>query len=278
VEATGPKAATDLERGQIMRHRLWLSIFGVLVVVPLFADAAAYTMVYGRLAKVDLRDGTWELVGPEPQDYVVSLEYSMDGFLYGVGQYSDSLMRIDPQTGASEIIGPLGVDVAWVIPDLAEDASGELWMLFEGGLFRVDRTTGAAVLECQANSPYLSGLTFIDGQMITAIGYGLPADPGCGLEYMGPFSINTATGPDNRIYLIHTVTPPLDPFYYILRFDPNSGTLQELAFFGRRTLTGLAISPEQVPPMPVPELGHSGVVALVVLMAMAGCLLLRRRF
>ena len=69
--------------------------------------------------------------------------------LYGVSPGSDALLRIDPDTGAGEVIGPLGIAIDNVGLDF--DRRGRLWGFSRstddpglGLLYRIDLTTGAA--------------------------------------------------------------------------------------------------------------------------------------
>jgi len=257
-----------------VRSRLWLPIIGVLMTVVPVTVASPYTIANSQLARIDLRTSTLEMIGTASFGSVTCLEYSEEGFLFGIDAQSDTLIRIDPQTAASETIGPLGVDFGYGVGDLAEDGAGQLWYLAEGELYRIDRVTGNANHECQGASPDLHGLTFLDGRLVTSSGLYMPPEPGCGLEYVGVGSNSIATGPDGRIYWIYITTVPWDPFFIIARFDPDSGTRQDL-FISRTGLEGLAVAPGQLL-MPIPGLGPVGTAILIVLTAAAAVFLLRR--
>ena len=257
-----------------MRSRLWLSIVGVLMTIGQMANAEVYTIAGSELAKVNLYNSSLEVIGTTSFGSVTCLEYSEEGFLFGIDAQSDTLIRIDPQTAAIETIGPLGVDFPYGVGDLALDDAGQLWYLAEGELYRIDRVTGNANHECQGASPDLHGLTFLDGRLVTSSGLYMPPEPGCGLKYVGVGSNSIATGPDGRIYWIYITTVPWDPFFIIARFDPDSGARQDL-FISRTGLEGLAVAPGQLL-LPIPGLGRLGVSILVALMAVAAVFLLRR--
>ncbi len=257
-----------------MKSKLWLLIAAVLMTIVQMAKAEVYTIAGSGLAKVNLYNSSLEMIGTASFGSVTCLEYSEDGFLFGIDAQYDTLLRIDPQTAAIETIGPLGVDVGYGVGDLAEDDAGQLWYLAEGELFRIDRVTGNASFECQGASPGLHGLTFLDGRLVTSSGMYLPPDPGCGLEYVAASSSSLATGSDGRVYWIYITTVPWDPFFIIRRFDPDSGAGQDL-FITRTGLEALAVAPEQLM-MPIPGLGTAGAAILIVLTAGAAVILLRR--
>ena len=257
-----------------MRSKLWLLIFVVLMTIAQMANAEVYTIAGYELAKINLYNSSLEVIGTASFGSVTCLEYSEDGFLYGIDAQYDTLIRIDPQTATRETIGPLGVDVGYGGGDLAEDDVGRLWYLAEGELYRIDRITGNASFECQGASPDLHGLTFLDGRLVTSSGMYMPPDPGCGLEYAGVGSNSIATDPYGRIYSVYITTVPWDPFYILKRFDPDTGVSQEL-FISRTGLGALAVAPGQLM-IPIPGLGSAGVAILIVLTAGAAVILLRR--
>ena len=257
-----------------MRSRLWLLTVGALMTVGQMANAEVYTVAGSELAKVNLYNSSLEIIGTPSFGNVTCLEYSEDGYLYGIDAQYDTLVRIDPQTAESETIGPLGVDFPYGVGDLALDDAGQLWYLAEGELYRIDRVTGNASFECQGASPDLHGLTFLDGRLVTSSGSYMPPNPGCGLEYVGVGSNSIATGPDGRIYWIYITTVPWDPFFIIQRFDPDTGARQEL-FITRTGLEALAVGPGQLM-IPIPALGRAGTVVLIVLTAAAALFLVRR--
>jgi hypothetical protein len=116
----------------------------------------------GNLYLINLSTGTATLIGPVASSpaaaQVSGLTAGSDQFLYGVSEGSDTLMRIDPATGAGTTIGPLGVDASSV--GLTFDGDGNLWMATDAPtkLYRVDPVTGAATLTATAATNRTYGL------------------------------------------------------------------------------------------------------------------------
>lgn len=81
------------------------------------------------------------------QDAVAGLVFTNDGRLHGLRHGTDELVAIDPQTGTTTTVGPLGVDVHTNGASLS-DVSGQLTVLDGRAdrLYRVDTTTGQASL------------------------------------------------------------------------------------------------------------------------------------
>ena len=208
---------------------------------------------------------------------VECLEFSQDGFFYGVDVLGDSLVRIDPVTGEGAAVGNLGVFSTGFenSPDLSEDENGQLWMLAEHVLYRVDRATGIAQFSCQANAP-VDGLTFLNGEKITCMG--CPGEPGCGLLKGGPDFGGLEAGTDGWVYGFFPLAPTADGVGMI-RVNPATGEQESIhALWWGYTLVGLSLGPAapQQGAMPIPALSGRAAVAMCVLLAAAGFALLRR--
>jgi len=213
---------------------------------------------------------------------VVSIEFSIDGFIYGVDPVFDTLVRIDPLSGVSETVGPLGVDFDWDT-DLDEDEQGQLWLLqrFVGKLYSIDTTTGAATFQCQADNPEIFGLAIHDGRFLTTFYPPDPPDPGCGFEYVTSYTLYLEKGPDGWIHGLHFY--PLGfqyTIYVFFRIDPTTGVHEELGTFGPGggAYWGLTFDPTEQPPhaAPIPTLGWSGQALFTLLLVIAGITILTR--
>jgi len=218
-------------------------------------------------------------------DPVIAIEYSRDGFIYGVNPFSDTLVKIDPATAAVQIVGPLGFDLDFHA-DLDEDDQGQLWMLESvvGGLYTIDRSTGTATLQCQTDFPYISGLAIADGTWwTTRLDWpNPPANPGCGLEFLLPDPANISeleTADDGWIYIRSAWFLPQFSHYTFSRYDPDSGTgeaLGDFVFFWGE-LSGITFNPNDQPSPNIPALGWPGIVVLVLLVTASGIGMLLRR-
>lgn len=242
------------------------------------AEGGPYSILNGTLVKIDPSYQTTVPIG-DISNGVGSIEFSVDGFIYGVDAFSDTLVKIDPLDGDSETVGPLGFDLDWET-DLDEDGDGRLWLLQSGTgeLFTIDRTTGAASLQCQANNPDVFGLAIHDGRFFTS-GYGPnPPDPGCGLELSGGTIPYMETGPDGWI---HTLIAEPFGFQYtsfiFSRFNPMNGASHELGRFGPGDIDefyGLTFDPVDQPPPAIPTLDWQGRAMLILLLTIAGTAIL----
>jgi len=82
----------------------------------------------------------------------IGLELASNGSLYTVTTWGgsnniNSLYKIDPATGASQLIGPLGAGISASEGDLAFDPSGTLYGVSGTTLFTVSLATGAATVK-----------------------------------------------------------------------------------------------------------------------------------
>jgi hypothetical protein len=261
-----------------MKRTLFCMLIATLASTAVTALNGPYTSADSRLARIDQSYRNLEFIGNDRFD-VWCLEYSTDGFLYGVDPYPDTFLRIDPNTGTGTVVGPLGVTMGppgWV--DLAEDEFGQLWMLGSGALYTIDHTTGAATFQCQAATVELAGLTFLDGRMLTTAYQPNPPNPGCGLEIFGSFNNHLEAGPDGWIYGLRVIQLFQSSWNIVSRTDPSTGVSQELGRFYLREdhLNGLTFDPTEQPLPAVPTLARSGMMVFIILLVAAGALTLAR--
>jgi hypothetical protein len=248
------------------------------------AMSSPYTVDGSHVSKVDQWYQTTHKLDNGPHN-VMAIEFSIDGYIYGVNPYADTLERIDPESGIAEIVGPLGVDLD--PGDLDEDAQGQLWMLEYGParLYTIDRTSGTATLHCEPDDETILGLVSIGDQMYTTSSAQVPsANPGCGLEYLyrGGYSLHLEHGPGGYVYILgfyhvgwhYTV-------YTFTRYDPETGQSSRLGEIGRPDGSGalwsLTFDPAdlQPHPPPVPALDSSGIAILIAFVAAAALSRLR---
>lgn len=99
-----------------------------------------------QLYRIDLRDGSRTSVGEVAFDDVESLSFQpATGLLFGIDDESDTLITIDPDTGAASAVGSLGVDIDVNDTGLAF-GMGQLFLTDEVAdrLYSVDPSTGMA--------------------------------------------------------------------------------------------------------------------------------------
>lgn len=264
-----------------MKGKLCCGVLVILTGTATAAVAGPYSIHDHTLVKVDWSYQTVVPIGNIPSG-VDSIEFSTDGFIYGVDAFSDTLVRIDPVSGSSETVGPLGVDLDWDT-DLDEDDQGQLWLLenFVGKLYSIDTTTGAATFQCQANNPEIFGLAIHDGRFLTTYYDPDPPDPGCGFEYVTRYAFYLEKGPDGWIHGLSFY-----PFgfqytvYVFFRVDPATGVHEGLGEFGPNAgdYWGLTFDPTEQPPPEagIPATGRAGTVILIALLAIAGVAILTR--
>ena len=93
---------------------------------------------------VDLETGGFQAIGPGTPEVDSDLVHGPNGTLYSLGSFTGSLVSIDPETGATTVIGPTGLGTNAF--SLAE-ASGRLYLTdFQNNLYSVDASTGHATL------------------------------------------------------------------------------------------------------------------------------------
>lgn len=114
-------------------------VFG-LAIDP--ADGTVYGNTDTNLYKINPTTGATTLVGP----MITSRATAFDslGRLLAVNDVTNNLVSIDTSTGANTILAHLGTAI---FSDIASDpASGLLYGLTSGGLYRIDATAGASTL------------------------------------------------------------------------------------------------------------------------------------
>jgi hypothetical protein len=255
-----------------MKRVLFVAVVVMLAGRFAVAIGGPYSILSGDIVRIDTWYQTTTPIGSGSQN-VEAIEYSGDGFLYGVNSILDTLIRIDPSTGTAETVGPLGIDLHWGA-DLDEDDQGRLWILNgdTGGLYQINRVSGAASLQCQANSSSLGGLVIQDGTFHTSTDQPDPPDPGCGLEYIDGFAPYLEKGPEGWIHGLRHYALGQYTGHIFFRINPTTGVEEELGIFVYfwDSLYGLTFAPmDQLPPA-IPSLGWPGRALFIVLLSIAG--------
>jgi hypothetical protein len=116
--------------------------------LPAAASAApfAFSHQFGNFVRVDLADGTTEVVGPTGNNNAYSVAMAADGSgdFFSIDEALPlsgdfTFHRIDGETGASTLIGPIDT----LLPTLEMGPDGQLYSTAGGFLVRVDRATAA---------------------------------------------------------------------------------------------------------------------------------------
>ncbi len=234
------------------------------------------------LYDVDSLTGAASNPRPTGLGHVAGIAWSPTGSLYALtnstaAQYPNSLMRVDPSTGASQLIGSTGL-TAIVEGDLARDpTTGQLYGCYnltsgKRQLFTMSAETGAATPIPGSLSGDPSALAFdLNGTLYgidTSLGELLTIDKASG-AVLGYTSLNVALG--------STAGMAVDPFtgvFYVA--DGESGGTDTLYTLNPATGVLTAVGPLGVADgvaglASVPEPGAA------VLLALAAALVVTRR-
>lgn len=174
------------------------------ILLPLGVAAApiGYVSSFDRLYRVDLGSGQQTLVGDfrlANNDRVFDVEglaFAPDGVLYGVSDASEVLLRINPATGVSSVVGSLGLAGQGTGAGnnldfgLGFTCDGKLWLAAETAskLWEVNATSGAT----RAVGAMGAKITGLAGRGQQLFGIGASGD-----ERL--YRINTSTGAASAI-------------------------------------------------------------------------------
>ena len=282
-----------------MNH-CWVAMIVVVIGGASVSSAAGqYTFTIGvdELWRVDSTTGALETIGPLGGGVQISaLAMSVEGQLYGVGTEPGephSLYTVDPETGAAARIGDTGLGAPPNPVDLAVDDGGMLWMQTARDLYVVDLATGAASLQCSQSDPdvEIAGLGIVDGTKYVYVQHPDSGQPlSCGLTrlpswgdgiagQLGPWFDTTS---QQQLVGLQSWCDPwdcLDRNSRLVRVDPVTGDLTELADIEDLMFVGLALAPQEQPQPTtgIPMLGSWALLALCCTIAAAGSLALRHR-
>lgn len=129
----------------MLTKKLIVSLALGVLVASAGENKAVYVVTAAQqFGTVDLETGTFQAIGPGTPEVDGDLVHGPNGTLYSLGTFTGSLVSIDPETGATTVIGPTGLGTNAF--SFAE-AGGRLYLTdFQNNLYSVDASTGHATL------------------------------------------------------------------------------------------------------------------------------------
>jgi len=223
-------------------------------------------------------------------NYLVGSTMDSDGSLLTMLSETDELVRINPATLEYQVLHTLAIDVV-ELDDLTFGPSGELLFLKGGflsgssSLFEIDTETGGLTLLAEFDEElstieyhqgayyagnYLSQFWRIDPVTFEAT---LIREDGW---FSGPWGLASI---GNSLWCGYTIWGGLYSLYpFIGVIDPETGDISDRAFLGIITTNYPYYQSLEIVERitPIPALRPTGVVVLVVLLALVGTLAIRR--
>ena len=117
------------------------------------------------LYSFNIASGTSSLIA-HTSDTIGALAFSSSGILYGLGQLDGELYSISTTTGATTLIGNVGVDDGNPVSSLAFNSSGQLFATIDDSLFTLNTATGLAKA-VGSGSPSSIGFNSVSGLAFT---------------------------------------------------------------------------------------------------------------
>ena len=243
------------------------------------------------LVRVDVLHGVAETVGPLDRP-LQSLRFDPAGRLFGLATDGTSLIHIDPRTASTLLSMPLAWPAGVAVRSLAIDDRGGFLALGgdSGGatiVYDLDGDTGAVVERVRFDALLLDLIATPSGWLASRLSSthelvrvdldaaGLEVVPLAGK----PFVPSGGMDDDGLGGLAFAMRPvPGNPLPGGIRFGlADLGTQTVMAFDAEvpRDRRGLAIMRRGT--VTIPVLDGAGIMALVVLLALVGALLVRRR-
>ncbi len=187
---------------------------------------------YSHICTLDMQ--TYELteIGVSTQ-LITGMDFASDGYLYAV-TIQDQLLKIDPVSGESTEVGPIGIDIAYPQDVSYDENTGLLYTLASGLNFSYfgtyDLTTGAFQLIKDMQGVYFYTLVITNipkeytpvtfsVDMSSAPGFSAPNDQ---VYISGSFNDWAEPGSDDNYLLI----PADDGLSYSLTLEVEPGTYQ----------------------------------------------------
>ncbi len=238
------------------------------------------------------------LIGQLAVDDIFGLAFDHDFVLYGVSAAMDSLVVIDTTNAQVSVVGPLGFD-AERAGGLTFDPDGVLWLVSGNHVYTVDSQTGNAQLQgIVPGQDEIYGLTACGGHLSALVEYAGQA----GIaqlntvtltletaQYLDPYLSRSPAGLDWQGYDLYAInnrtsaigTPnPADVGSFLHRFSYNVIPLEDTQLMWADSLafaSGPPLSECPVYSVDVPTLSRGRMLALFVLLALAGLWVLRSR-
>lgn len=260
----------------LLHARPLLAALGLALLSPTVAATSLWVSdENAQLGRIDLVNGTVTLVG-SMDARMTDIAFDAQGSLFGV-TFDSALFRINPYTGASTLVGGLGVDR---VNSLVFGPDGTLYAASDR-LYTIDTASGAATALGNGGTPYVSSgdLAFVNGVLYLS-GSGnsgdlllqLSTQSGAATE-VGRIGVNAvfglATDSDAALYAVANTS-----IYSLNTATALATPLLDYAGQGLGNAFGTTFIGEALPTTAVPELPP-----LPMLLAGMGCLwwLNRRR-
>ncbi len=266
----------------------------LLAAAPAMAAPYGFSVSYGNLLRLDLATGDADVVGPTGlESSVHALTVGPGGALFGLGAEAGAtaLVRLDPATGAGEVVSPLPSLPLIGTSGIAATGDGALWVVAGQDLYRVDAATGTAappitLPESVGNLASRGGelFGFAPGDRFQRINTTSGAlVPVFTFEDLGWTVIGASFDDDGelRFLAISGGILTLVPLAVYHVADLDAGTFEQTFAHGfhfgdfRAGMQSLAL-PAVESVVEVPALGPTGLAALGLLILLAGVAMLRR--
>lgn len=126
------------------------------------------------LYRFNLSTGTSQLIA-HTSDTLEALAFGPNNMLYGLGKLDGNLYVIDPNTGATTLVGNVGVSIGSPTGGLTFGPDGTLYATLDDTLYTLNTSTGAATAVGMADSTSYTGFSSISGLAFVASAVPEPA-------------------------------------------------------------------------------------------------------
>jgi hypothetical protein len=257
--------------------------------------------INGQLYTIDSTTAVATLVGPiliggSPVGLTALAFHPVTGVLYGLTTNDGpspnrSLVTINPATGAAVLIGSIGANAAG---DMAFNSSGVLFAwLKSGNLVTINLTTGASTVVGPAGAPFVNGgaVSFVGGVLYAAVGgsdgplYTVNTSTGAatagptltGAPIDGGMAAMTTSG-SGVLYAVDSDMSSSPTTSRLVTINTTTGAVTQVAALDLPGDTdALAFAVTLAPAAVVPTLSTLGILALGLVLAAVGFLLVSRR-
>jgi hypothetical protein len=235
------------------------------------------------------------LIGASPVGLTALAFHPLTGVLYGLTTNDGpnpekSLITVNPATGAAALIGSIGANAAG---DMAFSPSGVLyaWQRSGGNLVTISLTTGAATVVGPTGAPFVGGgaVSFVGGVLYAAVGgsdgplYTVNTSTGAatagptltGAPIDGAMAAMTTSG-GGVLYAVDSDQSSSPTQSRLVTINTTTGAVTQVAALDLPGDTD-ALAFVSAPAAIVPTLSTRGILALGLLLAAIGFLLVSRR-
>jgi hypothetical protein len=108
-----------------------------------------------QLCTINMNTFALTLIGTGTAGMIIGIDFANDGYIYGPSLSPDNLYRIDPATGATTSIGPLGIDINFGQDVSFDLATNQLFTCSVGAVYQFgtyNLTTGAFTAIASTNN------------------------------------------------------------------------------------------------------------------------------